>query len=166
MKQLHFLENDYQCPGSDESIRNAKRGLKYMGVSAEDIKKMMVHYQFRLMEKDDVYKIIFNPNNILVTYSVYVSGSDSDFLYLIGAAGRNQVKGITYIDTSGALVEFLNNALRSDIKNLRAVVSGINTNNILTMDMDSENYTKRIKINFEGMYDDCVVLEDFDINNI
>jgi hypothetical protein len=166
MKTIHFLENDYKCPASDEDIRAAKRRLKYMGVDTERINDILIHYQFGLMEKDAVYKIIFDKNNILATYSMYVSGSDSDFLYLIAAAGRNEVTGITYLDTSGQLVEFLNRAIRDDVKNLRSIVCGINSNKIITFDHECEKYVKRIKIQFNGMYDDCVVLEDFDIQDI
>jgi hypothetical protein len=166
MKTIQFLENDYKCPGSDEDIRSAKRHLRYMGVDTERINEMPIHYQFSLMSKDDMYKIIFDKNNILATYSMYVSGSDNDFLYLIAAAGRNQVTGITYLDASGQLVEFLNRALRDDVKNLRSIVCGINANKIITFDHECETYVKRIKIQFNGMYDDCVVLEDFDIKDI
>jgi hypothetical protein len=166
MKTIHFLENDYQCPGSDEDLRSAKRHLRYMGIDTERINDMSIHYQFGLMEKDEVYKIIFDKNNILATYSMYVSGSDRDFLHLIAAAGRNQVTGITYLDASGQLVEFLNDVLRDDVKNLRSIVAAINTNKIITFDHECEKYVKRIKIQFNGMYDDCVVLEDFDIQDI
>ena len=40
MKQLEFLERDYQCPGSDDSITAAKRNLKRCGIPLEDIEKM------------------------------------------------------------------------------------------------------------------------------
>lgn len=155
--ELQFLENDYQCPDSDEDIRDAKRRLRYANIDLEHIENMQIHYQFRLMDKEDVYKIIFNKENVLVTYSMYVSGSDSDFLYLIGRAGSNDIKGITYIDTSGQLPEFLNRKLR-DVKELAPIVCGINSNNILTYDYE-DNSLKRIKIQFTGMYDDCVVYE-------
>lgn len=166
MKKLQFLENDYKCPASDEDIRTAQRHLRYMGIDVEKIEEMPIHYQFGLLSKDEAYKIIFDSENILVTYSMYISGSDSDFLYLIAAAGRNQIKNITYIDTSGQLVEFLNRKFRDDVEGFRSIIAGINTNNILTFDYECEKYVKRVKIQFTGMYDDCVVLEDVDINNI
>jgi len=166
MKSIKFLENDYKCPASDEDIRSAKRHLKYMGIPTDVIEKMIVHYQFRLLGKDEIYKIIFNENNILATYSMYVSGSDSDFLYFMSSAGRNQISDMVYLDTSGQLIEFLNRRLRDDVKELRSLVCGINSNRIITLDLENNTNPKRIKIEFKGMYDDCVVLEDFGINEI
>jgi hypothetical protein len=164
MKSLQFLENDYKCPGSDEDVREGQRRLSYAGFEDSRIESMQIYYQFHLMEDDEIYKIIFDKNNILVTYSMYISGSDSQFLSLISSAGGNGVKGITYIDTSGQLVEFLNKELRDD-KELGKIMAGINTNLILTYNYKDDSLN-RIKIQFEGYWDDCVVLEPFDLSKI
>jgi hypothetical protein len=166
MKQFHFLENDYDCPDSQDSIREAKTRLWYAGFKPF-LEKMKIHYQFHLMEKDKIYDIIFNPNNILVTFSVYVQGSDSTFLNLIASAGRNGIKGITYIDTSGALVDFLNKVFIYDVKNFRHVVAGVNSNNIITFDADAphDECFKRIRIEFDDVYGDCVKLKYFNLND-
>jgi hypothetical protein len=161
MRKIHFLENDYQCPGSDDSIKTGKRVLRRCGLPTEEVENMEIHYQFHLMEKDDVYKIIFDKNNILVTYSMYVSGSDSQIISLLASAGRNGIKDIVYIDSSRELPEFLNRELK-DEKFLYAIGCAINTNTILTYDSKNDS-VKRLKFELKGYWDDCIILEDFDI---
>jgi hypothetical protein len=163
-KKLHVLENDYRCPASDEDIRQLKRRLKYCGVPVEDINDIEIHYQFGLETNEDAYKIIFNPDNILVTNSVYISGSDSQMLFFLEAAGRNGIKDIVYIDTSGALPEFLNGNLRN-ADNVFDIACGINTNYILSYDYETDS-VKRLKFCPKGKWDDCLELEDFDINQV
>lgn len=160
-RKIHFLENDYKCPGSDDDIRTGQRRLRYCGLPEEDVENMEIHYQFGLMGKDDVYKIIFDKNNILATYSMYTSGSDGQMLSLLAGAGRNGVKDIVYIDSSGQLAEFLNRDLKSD-KHLYAIGCAINTNTILTYDYQTDS-VKRLKFGLKGYWDDCITLEDYDI---
>lgn len=137
MKKIHFLENDYQCPNSDESIRTSQRQMSYHGIPYEEIEKMKIHYQFHLMDNEEIYNIIFDKNNILSTYSMYISGSDATFIKFITAASENDVSGITYLDNSGCITDFLNrNALSNYEKYFLNIAVGINTNNILTIDKD------------------------------
>jgi hypothetical protein len=164
MRKIHFLENDYKCPASDEDIRTGKRRLRYCGSPTEEVENMEIHYQFQLMEKDDVYKIIFDKNNILATYSMYISGSDGQMLSLLASAGRNGVKDIVYIDSSGQLPEFLDRELK-DEKLVYAIGCAINTNTILTYDYKSDS-VKRLKFELKGYWDDCITLEDFDITEL
>ena len=164
MRKIHFLENDYKCPGSDEDIKTGKRRLRYCGLPTEEVENMEIHYQFQLMERDDVFKIIFDKNNILATYSMYVSGSDGQMLSLLAAAGRNDVKDIVYIDSSGQLPEFLDRELKHD-KLVYAIGCAINTNTILTYDYKSDS-VKRLKFELKGYWDDCITLEEFDITEL
>lgn len=164
LRKIHFLENDYKCPASDEDIRTGQRRLRYCGLPTEDVENMEIHYQFQLMEKDDVYKIIFDKNNILATYSMYVSGSDSQMLSLLAGAGRNGVTGIVYIDSSGQLPEFLNRDLKDD-KMVYAIGCAINSNTILTYCYEDDS-VKRMKFELKGYWDECITLEDFDITEI
>ena len=72
-KRLVFLENDYQCPDSDDSIHNSKIRLRRSGnLSRELTEQMEIIYQFHLLSKDEVVSLITDSNNILVTYSVYI----------------------------------------------------------------------------------------------
>lgn len=163
MKQIHFLENDYQCTGTEEDLRIVKRHLHRMGFSKEEIGEMTIHYQFRSMNKEDIYKIVFDKKNILATYSSYIRGSDTDFMFFTASAGRNEVKDVVYIDTCGTLADFLNDKLRESIEDLRAIIVGINSNIVLTYNPDSPTYTSRIKINISDMYNNCIVKEDYQI---
>ena len=164
MKNLEFLENDYRCPASDEDIRSAKRRLKRSGFDLERIDGMKINYQIHLMDDDELSKILFNKDNILVTYSVYIQGSDSQFTYFSEQASDNGIKHITYLDMSGALPEFLNMHLRYQ-DNIESIINGINSNTILTYDYEDDSL-KRIKINFIHKYGDCVVFEDFNVSEL
>ena len=164
MRKIHFLENDYKCPKSDEDIRTGRRILRYCGLPTEEVENMEILYQFGLMDKDDVFKIIFDKNNILATYSMYVSGSDGQMLSLLANAGRNDVTDIVYIDSSGQLPEFLNRDIKND-KMIYAVGCAINTNTILTYDYVSDS-VKRLKFELKGYWDDCIVLEEYDITKL
>jgi hypothetical protein len=164
MKNLEFLENDYRCPASDEDIRAAKRRLKRSGFELERIDGMNINYQIHLMDDNELSKILFNKDNILVTYSVYVQGSDSQFTYFSEQASNNGIKHITYLDMSGALPEFLNDNLRNE-DNIETIINGINTNTILTYNYEDDSL-KRVKINFVNKYGDCVVLEDFNVSEL
>lgn len=159
MKKLIFLENDYQCPSSDEDLRSAKRQLKNFGLSIELINDIKIIYQFKTLSKEEKHNIVFDENNILITHSVYTDGSDTDFMYLVAGAARNQINNITYIDTSGSLIRFLNEELKNYNDILFGIICGINTNIILTRDENLK--LKRIKINISGYYDDVVTLEDY-----
>ena len=164
MKNLEFLENDYRCPASDEDIRAAKRRLKRSGFELERIDGMNINYQIHLMDDNELSKILLNKDNILVTYSVYVQGSDSQFTYFSEQASNNGIKHITYLDMSGALPEFLNDNLRNE-DNIETIINGINTNTILTYNYEDDSL-KRVKINFVNKYGDCVVLEDFNVSEL
>jgi hypothetical protein len=166
MKKLQFLERDYKCPASDDSIDAGKRNLKYYSNLPEElIEEMPIHYQYQHKEKNELVEFLFNPNNILVSYSMYIQGSDSDFLHFAAMAGRNQVTGLTYIDTSGCLIKFLSRGL-DDEKNALDIIFGINGNNIITIDLDSaelENGFKRMIFNPTSKYETYFKYEPVDL---
>lgn len=162
MKKIHFLENDYKCPSSDDIISYGKQAMNYNGIPKELIKEMEIHYQFHLKEKEDIYKIIFNKGNILSTYSVYVSGSDVTFIKFITSAAKNRINGITYLDNSGCIINFLNRSYMTYEKYFLDLAVGINSNNILTVNRDDDsaefNYYKVEIVIPENHYDDIVKL--------
>ncbi len=166
MKTLQFLERDYQCPASDDCIRSGRKNLQYYSnLPKELIKEMPIHYQYHLQNGTDLTNFLFNPNNILVTWSVYCQGSDSDFLHFLAMAGRNDVTGLTYIDTSGCLEKFLKNEIY-DHKRPLDLVFGINGNNIITIDLDSTELGsgfKRMIFNPTSKYSNYFIYEDVDL---
>jgi len=171
-KQLVFLEKDYKCPASQDSIDSGMRFLEaWLDLPEEQVNAMIVHYQFNQMDRDELAAIIFNPNNIIVTYSVYVQGSDAIFKRFMANTGRNDIKGLTYIDASGALIKYLNRNLRDVEKDLYNIISAINTNNIITINYNSRDEGKEvtpelIKINIKGAYQDCVSLIELKEDNL
>ena len=174
-KQLIFLEKDYKCPASDDCIDSANFFLEsWLDLPTEQIDAMIVHYQYNQMDADVLTDILFNPENIIVTYSGYVQGSNYQFQkYMIGAA-RNDVRGLTYIDTSGALIEYLNKNLRDIEKDVVRLISAINTNNIISINYKQNNDAEKIskiepqliKIDVKGIYDDFVTFKEIVPDNV
>ena len=169
-KQLVFLEKDYKCPSSDDCIDSGKSFLSnWLDIPQKQIDEMIIHYQFNLMDKDKLYDIIFNPDNVIVTHSVYVQGSDTLFNKLIASVGSNDIRGLNYIDASGALIKYLNRGLR-DTDNVFEIIAGINSTNIISMNYDEKDYNdikpKLVKINIKSVYSDCVELKDLVEENI
>jgi len=167
-KQLVFLEKDYECPASKDCIDYGIFFLENsLHLSDEQINNMVIHYQFNLMDRDELAEIIFNPDNILITYSVYTSGSDAIFKRLMASAGSNDIRGMIYIDTTGALVNFLNRSLPDVEKNLFQIISAINMNNIITINRDNYNSVPQLlKIDIKGSYEDCVKLIELKEDNL
>ncbi len=169
MKKLIFLENDYQCPGSDDSIECGKRVLEDIGFSEEEVESMKIQYQFGLLKREEKFDIVFNKENILITSSVYVQGSDYDFCRLLEVAGQSSVTGLTYICTTGMCVELLNKVftdLTKRVTNPIALFAGVNTNNIIIFDFkasmtEKRVVLKRLRLEVNGYRDKFVVLQDF-----
>jgi hypothetical protein len=170
-KQLVFLEKDYKCPNSDDSIERGKSFLEtWLNLPQKQVDEMIVRYQFNQMDRDKLYKIIFNPDNVIVTHSVYVQGSDTLFNKLIASTGSNDIKGLNYIDASGALIEHLNRKLRNVEKNLFELIAGINTTNIVSINQNERDFKNikpiLLKVDIKGVYEDCVVFKDLVEENL
>ena len=165
MKEFHFLENDYECPNATDSIDSGKSRLSFVGFDDKDIDKMKIHYQFHLMKRNEIQNIIFNPNNILVTYSMYIKGSEYQFMDWLQNAGSNEIEGMTYIDTSGLLVKSLNDNITDYKKNILPMLCALKTNNILTVDSE-ELVLERIIFNPKTYRETYFETEKFDINKI
>jgi hypothetical protein len=170
-KQLIFLEKDNKCPNSDACIDSARIFLGYrLNLPSEQIDKMILLYQFNLMDKEELTDILFNANNIIVTNSVYVQGSNQLFEYWMKSVGRNDLNGLIYIDSSGFLIDYLNRSLRNVEKGLFELICAINSNNIITIDYniksDEKNKPQLLKIDLTGVYNDCVKLIELSKNNV
>lgn len=167
MKPLHFLENDYKCPASDESVQYARERLKYGNVPRELINQMTIHYQYGLKEKNELHKLLFDSSNILVSYSVYVNDSYYQLHHYLSLIGRNGIKGLTYIDTSGMLLETLDLRFFEYGKqnNVYNILCAVNSNMILTMN-ESYDAFERIKLVPTERWKSPVVFEDVDINEV
>ena len=166
MKPLHFLENAYKCPGSDECILYSKEHLENMGIPNEYINSMEIHYQYQLLPREEILNLLFDKTKIMVSYSVYTRGSDSQVIKFLSLAGIYEIKNQVYIDSSGQLVDFLNRTLRDNkrVPDAFALISGVNCNTILTR--VGYKTVMQIKIHIGEYYENPVVLEEFDITTI
>lgn len=168
-KNLIFLEKDNENANSKFSIDSAKFFLTQMlGLPKERVELMVIYYEFNSMDSDELMQIMFNPSNIIVSYSVYVSGSDILFRKYMASVGCNNIKGLTYIDTSGELGKYLDLNLSRIEKGVYDIICAINSNNIISINYRSNiaAVPQLIKVQLNGRYDKCVVYKDLIDENI
>lgn len=162
MKKLVFIDND----DANDDLSHAKQALRYNNIKHDF--DLIVSDFFRL-DKEDALEIVFDPKNIIVTWSMYTSGhlnSKGQFLNLLRGSARNNVSGLTYICTSGNVLDCLNHEIKSNDKNSVSLLCGVETNTILCVD-EEDLVLKRVRVKLDGgMNSNLFVLEDFDINII
>jgi len=168
MKKIIFIDNDSQRYseglGDLDHVTNLLEANGFFQFFKEE--EIIPIYDFyRDVDKEKAYELLFDNNNVICTYSMYsathYNSLEQLFTYLI-AAGINEIKNMVYIDCSGQIVKALNRNLR-DVKQLAPVICAIETNYILTVE---DATIKKVKVQFKGLYDDCIVLENFDISKI
>lgn len=159
MKKLVFIDND-------EDKRDFRLVCDILEDNSIEAKFDSKIFNFHKLNREEAFKIVFNPENILVTWSMYTSdhfNSRGQFLNLLRAAARNGVSGLTYICTTGYVLESLNSEVRND-KNVVSLLCGIETNTILCK--DKEGVLKRVRVKIGNMCSDFFVLEDFDTSKL
>lgn len=158
--KLVFLENDIEI---DSSVLNhAKRNLSKSGLfSVEDLNKIEVVTNFNYLSEDKAFEILFNKENIILTYSMYIDTSGYQLLDFLNYTGKQYKKGYNYIDCSGELLETLINNLH-DWESL-VLLNAIETNNVLTW-VPEDFCIKRIRVKLSGKDKSPFILETIDNN--
>lgn len=166
MKKLIFIDNDSN-EQSSQDMNTVKRRLRNKGgLNSEYLETMEAVTDFTRVEKNDAFKILFNPANCIVTYSMYTFthyNSLSQLKGFLATAGRNNVKGITFIDGSGQVQEALERIIEDSFKNNISILNAIETNNIITYDMDDDTDFMRLRVEFKGCRESCFKLEPFSL---
>lgn len=172
-KKLIFIDNDFK-ERAEEDGRNAQMALHY-GTNLPDdyVGTMEIIHEFKFMEDEDKAKLLFNPANAIVTYSMYTWNHYGSLYQLTGfleKAGQMGIKGIVYIDTSGRIKEALTDELRfghavdltdSEIAERDAIHTAVENNYIISFDEgDMESF--RLRVNDEG--DDMFKEEETDLD--
>lgn len=165
MKNLIFIDNDHDCPIADEGVQTVKRQLRIVGkLNLPYVDGMKVVSGFGHKNKDEMYKMIYDPNNIIVSWAMYTAthyNSLGQLRRFLSTAGVSKVVGCTYVDTSGEIVEALERIFRNDDKETYSIMNAIELNNIITFHDHSD--VSRLRIELKGRWESPFNFEPFDL---
>lgn len=146
MKKLIFLENGFEQEAIEGS-NYLKRKLYRSGFPQEQLEQMEIISDFVRVDQDRKLEILFNKENVICTWSVYVDDSLSQLFKYLSSAGRNFIKNQIYIDGTGLLLETLNINF-DETDEVLNIFNAIETNNILTY--DKEDNLVRLRVELKG----------------
>jgi hypothetical protein len=169
MKKLIFIDNDL-IESAKEDSDYVKNNLEYRGKLPESyVDTMDLISQFSFIPKDDALKLLFDTNNCICTWSMYTHNHYNSlgqlYSFLI-AAGRNDIRGIVYIDGSGKIENTLEREISNyyhEFKGLYSILNAIETNYIISFD-DDKAY--RLRIDLKGVHENPFRREDVDLNEL
>lgn len=163
MKKLIFVDNDNAFRAS-EDIDQVKNNLEYIGKLPESyIDTISTVCDFSHMDKDEAYKMMFDKNNVVCTWSMFTAthyGSLNQLFRFLKTAGAYGIKGVIHIDCSGKMKKALNRDI-ADIKNGAIdILKAIETNYLITIS-DDWSRMERIRVNLSS--DDIIISEEIDL---
>lgn len=164
MKKLIFIDNDNERLAQEDSDL-VKDRLESAGLSENSVKSLQIISSFHNIEKDEMYKILFSKDNCICTWSMYTGshfGSLFQMLGLLGAAGRNQIKDMIYLDCSGMIQEVLERNLR-ERKDVYAILNAIQTNYIITF---KEGKPVRLVVDLKGYLESPLKLKTINLSKL
>lgn len=157
MKKFIFIDND-NLKSALEDVDDVKNNLiLYAKIPAEIVDNIEIISDFHTLEKDKKYELLFSNKNIICSWSMYTAshyGSLYQLTTLLKAASANEIKNIVYVDGSGELPKSLENELKIDTKNVLHILNAIETNYIISFDLEDEELTcYRLRINLKGFFE-------------
>lgn len=133
MKQLIFIDNDLEKKAEKER-RHVQRTLDmWTNLEGEYLSTMGLKHSVPFMEDGELGKILFNPDNAIVTYSMFTPthyGSLFQLYDFLETAGKLGLKDHVYIDTATYLGRALE-GIHYDNYNFKLICKAINDNIIL-----------------------------------
>lgn len=168
MRKLIFIDND-NLKSANEDSDYVKNNLElYFNLPCDIVDNMQIVPDFKDMSREDMFILLFDPKNVICTWSMYTNthyNSLGQLIYLLSCAGRNCIKDIIYIDGSGELLRVLDNVIRDNPTHAYHIIQAIETNNIISfsLDKDDDRVSGRIRMNFEGSDKKCFKLEKIDL---
>ena len=150
MKQILFIDND-NIERATQELSNATNNIILTGkVPEEKINNIKIIPYFSNMDFAKALDLLFNNNNCLITWSMFTDGgscSASQLTSFLKAAGRNNITGMTFIDTASYLYSRINFLIDRDEKQIISILKAIEMNYIIHCDY-KECY--RIRIDFSN----------------
>jgi hypothetical protein len=165
MRKLIFIDND-NLKSANEDSDYAKSNIQlYFNLPVDIIDGMQIVPDFRDLSREDMFILLFDPKNVICTWSMYTTthyNSLGQLIYLLAGAGRNDIKDIIYIDGSGQLMDVLDRAIVNNPTHAYDIIQAIETNNIISFDSDTRK-GGRIRMVFNGRREKCFKLEEIDL---
>lgn len=142
MRKLIFIDNDHQ-QRAEEEARSVQRKLSGFGnLPREYLESMKVIHSIYFLDKADLAKILFSPNQCICSFSMYTPnhyGSLYQLTEMLSKVGQTGIKDLFYIDCSGKMVEALEDELPID-KDKKNILSAFANNHIITLDRRTDDY--------------------------
>jgi len=154
MKKLIYIDNDHK-EKSLEDFYYVRHYLKSNNVSKDILENIEILTDIHNLSKEELVNIIFDNNNVIFTWSVYTSShynSLGQLIRILITGGQCNIKGATYVDVSGEMLEILERELKyRDVKSTIQILATFHNNNIITQ-IDGE--FKLIKVNIRSINED------------
>jgi len=166
MKRLIFIDND-RLEHSKDALDYIKDNLEYhASVPVDVLNTIETVADFHFVDKDEQYKMMYDENNIILTWSMFTSthynslGKLNRFLM---TAGMSDVKGHVYIDCASNLEKALTRIIENPDRYAHYFIRGLETNYIIGMNSKD---TKFYRMRFDATIDSFIRREDIDINSL
>lgn len=154
MKNLIFLDNDSKSDDLHEmGLHHTQRMLFRAGFDRDYVSNIRVIDNFSSMPQAEKLPLLFNPQNIIVTYSSFTANHENSLGQLrefLRAAGSNNVKGVTYINTSSFLAKAAEDLFRED-RGAYDMMQAFATNTII--DTDEGGKVAQLIIDLKGRHE-------------
>lgn len=167
-KKLIFVDNDDRDQ-ADKDKSFVWQYMKTMGnVPSEYLSTMEIISDLHRMDREAIFDIFFNPDNVVCTWSMYTTthhGSMYQMLSILNAASISEIKNAIYIDGSGCLPIDLARVLRDGVlvkDKCMAILNAIEQNNIIVFDHDIMKVC-RLRIELKGLYESPFRMEEIDL---
>lgn len=168
MKKLVFIDNDGQDRAEEDSRTIQRRLSCQTGLTDKFIDSMKVVADFRFMNRDKQFELLFNPENAIVTFSMYTAthyNSLGQIILFLNGAANSGLKDHVYIDGSGELPEALERALRNT-NVAYGVMQAIENNYIIICDYDHPDDFYRLRIDLKGYWENPFRQESVKLKDI
>ena len=110
MKNIIYIDNETEDSHKDDFDIATDCLYFCCGIEDDIISKIEPVLGLYHLKNEEITKILFKQNQVIVTYSLYSKshfGSLYQMLFFLEKAGENNIKDIVYIDTSGNIKEAL-----------------------------------------------------------
>lgn len=155
MKNLIFIDNDPE-KNSLEDLEEIQTKLEvWIGLPEEITNSIKTVSNFTFLKKNEAFSILFNPQNCILSWSMYTAAHYGSLYQMIGflsSAGSNEVRDMVYISCSGHLKKALERSVKDMKKGVFELLNAIETNHILTF--SEQGKLVRLRVDLKGLYQD------------
>jgi hypothetical protein len=153
MKQLVYIDNDNRNDHMfSVGFNHTHHTLIRAGFDRDTVSNMKVVDNFSSLSQKEQTDILFNPQNIIVSYSSYTANHENSYGQLrefLCMVGRNEITGLTYINTSSYLEEAAIRLFREE-KGVYDIMQAFAINTII--DADDHAKLAHLTIELKGRY--------------